>query len=220
VADFNFKNRARDRRHPYCRACQQAWNRQHYQRRRDAYIANARRHNLEYKAANLTRLVEYLMRHACVDCGETDIVVLHFDHRDRADKIIEVGRLMSRYSSWPQIAAEIAKCEVRCANCHQRRTAQQFGWRKTRFRRAGCSRGGGTRTPDIRFWRSALYQLSYAPELSGCSGTLYHWPTWSRDVRCASCTAGRTSARRSDLDRFSCSSGYGSCAPDSPGTPA
>src|SRR5262249_31948282 len=28
----------------------------------------------------------------------------------------------------------------------------------------GCtSRGGGTRTPDLRFWRPPLYQLSYAP---------------------------------------------------------
>jgi hypothetical protein len=25
------------------------------------------------------------------------------------------------------------------------------------------SRGGGTRTPDLRFWRPPLYQLSYAP---------------------------------------------------------
>ena len=26
-----------------------------------------------------------------------------------------------------------------------------------------ASRGGGTRTPDLRFWRPPLYQLSYAP---------------------------------------------------------
>src|SRR5262249_7541099 len=27
-------------------------------------------------------------------------------------------------------------------------------------------RGGGTRTPDLRFWRPPLYQLSYAPLLA------------------------------------------------------
>ena len=30
---------------------------------------------------------------------------------------------------------------------------------------AAASRGGGTRTPDLRFWRPPLYQLSYAPVL-------------------------------------------------------
>ena len=134
IAEFNFKNRARDRRQPYCRDCQHAWNRQHYQRNRATYISNARRHNLEYKAANVGRLVDYLLRHPCVDCGETDILVLHFDHRDPAAKLIEVGRLLTR-SCWPQIEAEIAKCDVRCANCHQRRTAIQFGWRKLTLRR-------------------------------------------------------------------------------------
>jgi hypothetical protein len=29
------------------------------------------------------------------------------------------------------------------------------------------SRGGGTRTPGLRFWRPPLYQLSYAPGLRG-----------------------------------------------------
>ena len=129
------KNRVRSQRHLYCRQCQRAWNCEHYRRNRTTYIANAKRHNVEYHAANIERLVDYLLAHPCVDCGEQDILVLHFDHRDRAAKLVEVGRLMSRYSNWPQIAAEIAKCDVRCANCHQRRTAKQFGWRKIALRR-------------------------------------------------------------------------------------
>ena len=30
-----------------------------------------------------------------------------------------------------------------------------------------ANRGGGTRTPDLRFWRPPLYQLSYAPRTHG-----------------------------------------------------
>lgn len=34
-----------------------------------------------------------------------------------------------------------------------------------------ASRGGGTRTPDLRFWRPPLYQLSYAPvPVAQCTG--------------------------------------------------
>jgi hypothetical protein len=144
ASEFNFKNRASDRRHPFCRECQHAWNREHYQRNKAIYIARAKRQNRAYYAANVQRLFDYLLDHPCVDCGETDIVVLHFDHRNPADKVIDVGTLMSR-SSWAQILAEIAKCDVRCANCHQRRTASQFGWRKLALWNL-TGRGGRART--------------------------------------------------------------------------
>ncbi len=129
LSEFNFKQRAIGRLQPFCRECQHEWNRQHYQRNKSTYIATAKRHNADYNGANLQRLVDYLLHHPCVDCGESDILVLQFDHRDRAAKTRAVSNLL-RYSGWAAIAAEIAKCDVRCANCHQRRTAKQFGWRK------------------------------------------------------------------------------------------
>lgn len=30
--------------------------------------------------------------------------------------------------SWEKVKTEIAKCEIRCANCHAVKTAKQFGW--------------------------------------------------------------------------------------------
>jgi hypothetical protein len=128
-SEFNFKFRDIGRRHPFCRECQHAWNREHYKRNRETYIANAHRNTAAYVAENLRRLVEYLLDHPCVDCGEGDILVLDFDHRDRSTKRMAVGSLV-RYGSWSLLDYEIAKCDVRCANCHRRRTAQQMGWRK------------------------------------------------------------------------------------------
>ena len=129
VAEFTFKNRATGRLHSFCRACHKAWNRAHYERNRAKYIATAKRNTAAYIVENLRRLIEYLLEHLCVDCGETDVLVLDFDHRDRSTKRMAVGSLV-RYGSWNNLEAEIAKCDVRCANDHRRRTAHQFGWRK------------------------------------------------------------------------------------------
>jgi hypothetical protein len=39
---------------------------------------------------------------------------------------------MKRSTSLEVLQAELERCEVRCVNCHIRRTAQRFGWRKAR----------------------------------------------------------------------------------------
>src|SRR5712691_6389703 len=129
LGEFSFKNEARGWRHSYCRACHKAWNRAHYERNRATYIATAKRDNAIYIAENLRRLLEFLLDHPCVDCGETDLLVLDFDHRDPSTKRMAVSSLL-RYASWSALEREIAKCDVRCANDHRRRTAQQFGWKK------------------------------------------------------------------------------------------
>jgi hypothetical protein len=64
----------------------------------------------------------------CIDCGEADPVVLEFDHRDRSEKRANVSRLLA--NGWATVLCEIEKCDIRCVNCHRRRTAEQFGWTK------------------------------------------------------------------------------------------
>ena len=60
----------------------------------------------------------------CADCGERDPVVLEFDHL--RDKTFDIGSKLI-HKAWPAVLAEIAKCEVVCANCHRRRTARRRG---------------------------------------------------------------------------------------------
>ena len=77
--------------------------------------------------ANKRRLYTYLFSHPCVDCGETDIRCLEFDHV-RGSKTTSISDLLQRAASWATIEAEIAKCEVRCANCHRIKTGERGGW--------------------------------------------------------------------------------------------
>ncbi|MEO7019954.1 MAG: hypothetical protein ABI234_07370, partial [Ktedonobacteraceae bacterium] len=63
----------------------------------------------------------------CVDCNCLDIRVLEFDHV-HGKKAKSISELLKNSASWPRIQSEIAKCEVRCANCHRIQTMERGGW--------------------------------------------------------------------------------------------
>ncbi len=109
----------------YCRDCQSGW----YADHRVQHLENVGANSQRYRARNTSLVHEYLLDHPCVDCGEDDPLVLEFDHV--ATRGAWVSRLVG--SAPPErLMAEVAKCEVRCVNCHMRRTAQQFGWFKAK----------------------------------------------------------------------------------------
>ena len=90
-----------------------------------------RANNARYTTRNRAILLDYLRGHPCVDCGETDLLVLEFDHV-RGTKVQGVFLMAARGANPAKIIAEIAKCEVRCVNCHRRRTGILAGWWKSR----------------------------------------------------------------------------------------
>lgn len=123
---FAVSRRARDGRQSRCRACWRGW----YAEHRDEHIALVGRRRAQVRAEHRQRLVEHLLAHPCADCGEADLRVLDLDHDDPAGKVADVARLISMNIAWQRIAEEIAKCTVRCASCHRRRTAEERGyWR-------------------------------------------------------------------------------------------
>ena len=64
------------------------------------------------------------LENGCVDCGYREHpAALQFDHRDRATKLFTIAKGLTR--SKRAILAEIAKCDVRCANCHVVRSVQE-----------------------------------------------------------------------------------------------
>lgn len=69
---------------------------------------------------NQIYIFEYLSSHPCVDCGETDPVVLEFDHIVPEEKQYCVTAMYAMKRE--RIDEEIARCVVRCCNCHKRKT--------------------------------------------------------------------------------------------------
>ena len=114
----------------YCPSCvrRRRTNAQRERYHADPNQAAAKRARVQrIRVQNRRRVAEYLRSHPCVDCGESDPIVLEFDHRDGVVKKAKVSLLLNS-NGWATIKAEIEKCDVRCANCHRRRTARQFGW--------------------------------------------------------------------------------------------
>ena len=127
--DFSLKNKARAVYMSYCKECNREYQKWHYRENKSDYYKNHNLYRKQVREINREHLLNFLHNHPCVDCGETDPVVLEFDHV-LGEKHANIGTLMNNAASWRVIKAEIGKCEVRCANCHKRRTAKQFGWYK------------------------------------------------------------------------------------------
>jgi hypothetical protein len=104
-----------------CKTCNIEVNKRWYEEhpevkaRRMYEYARARKREAQW------RILDYLRAHPCVDYGESDPVVLDFDHL--RDKVRNISAMMRQ--RWQAIVAEIEKCEVVCANCHRRRTAMR-----------------------------------------------------------------------------------------------
>lgn len=116
------RNRSRpDGRQNACKPCNIARNKRWYREHPEVRGARMDEYNRRRKRHLQELLLAYLREHPCVDCGEADPLVLDFDHL--RDKVANVSAMVLHKRRWSAILEEIAKCEVRCANCHRRRTA-------------------------------------------------------------------------------------------------
>jgi hypothetical protein len=130
VDDFNWKIPGKIRQ-SFCKGCKKQYWDKYYGKKAngDRHRANVRERRLDLRKRVRWMIRHYLLDHPCVDCGENEPVVLDFDHV-RDTKRYSIADMVRHSATWDRILAEIAKCEVRCANCHRKRTAKQFGWYK------------------------------------------------------------------------------------------
>lgn len=130
TSNFSYKCKAKGIYAISCKDCHRIYSRAHYKSNKDYYVAKSKSNSAAHYAASRSLILDYFKAHPCVDCGESDPIVLDFDHLK--DKIRCVSQMVRAYSL-EKIRAEIAKCEVRCSNCHRRKTATQLGWYRSRW---------------------------------------------------------------------------------------
>jgi hypothetical protein len=132
--EFSFKIKKNAVLQSQCKTCMRASIKSHYEKNKDYYLKKTAVRNLKLRNEANEYLNKYLGCHPCVDCGESDITVLEFDHKDRKNKYKEISSLVRNRFTLDVIKNEVKKCEIRCANCHRRKTALQFNWSKNNKR--------------------------------------------------------------------------------------
>ncbi|MFA6273609.1 MAG: hypothetical protein WC662_00415 [Candidatus Paceibacterota bacterium] len=131
INEFNFKKKSLGLHHNQCRECTRVFVKNHYNKNREYYLEKTEKRNKKLRLKIFNYIQQYLLQNPCVDCGESDVIVLEFDHKNRASKFKAVSLLIRGRYPLEKIKEEINKCEVRCANCHRRKTAKQFNWFKS-----------------------------------------------------------------------------------------
>lgn len=97
----------------------------HYQENKDKIIARSSDRNRRQRKKNKEFVDRVKRMYNCVDCGESEPIVLEFDHV-RGEKRRAVADMVSNYYSIKTIKEEIRKCEIRCANCHRKKTHERM----------------------------------------------------------------------------------------------
>jgi hypothetical protein len=69
-------------------------------------------------ARNKLYVKNYLENKACIDCGNSDIRVLEFDHV-RGVKLYHISYMIQKAYKLDLVKDEIEKCDIRCCNCHR-----------------------------------------------------------------------------------------------------
>ena len=112
-----------------CRECNKAYQREHYKKNKDSYAAKRDLWRDDYRKNTYAYLMEYA-KDGCVSCGEKDFRCLQFNHIRPETKIDSISNMVRNSRPRQMINEELEKCEILCANCHCKVTAEQFNWYK------------------------------------------------------------------------------------------
>lgn len=79
------------------------------------------------RSNELRSIVNEIKKAPCLDCGNSyPSICMDFDHRPGVDKRAGISDLVKKCCSLDVLEAELAKCDLVCANCHRIRT-----WKRT-----------------------------------------------------------------------------------------
>jgi len=119
-SEFNIRNTERGYLQSVCISCQQKDSRERYAKDTE-YVKERNKLSRQKGKERAKQIVsDYLSSRFCIDCGESDPVVLTFDHVS-GEKKYNIADMIQQGLGTENIMREIGNCEVVCFNCHMRR---------------------------------------------------------------------------------------------------
>jgi 5-methylcytosine-specific restriction endonuclease McrA len=104
-----------------CKTCNKEYQAKWYKDNRRKHMDRVNHVRNRNKERTRDFIYEHLSKNPCNICGESDILVLEFDHM--RDKKFNISEAIADNFSIETLKKEIDKCQVLCANCHRRKTA-------------------------------------------------------------------------------------------------
>jgi hypothetical protein len=119
LSAFNKSKARKDGHQTMCRECWKVYYKENY------YLQGKEKERLARKRKlSVAAIREYIAQQKSVPCADCKGIfppyVMDFDHLGIEEKLFNIGG--STAKSLKAVKAEIAKCEVVCANCHRIRT--------------------------------------------------------------------------------------------------
>ena len=97
-----------------------AYQRKWYQANKEVQKVRTRANNKRLRKERKEFVDEHKLERGCCECGYKKCSrALDLHHRDPETKVMEIGRMITYHSSLEKLVAELAKCDVLCANCHR-----------------------------------------------------------------------------------------------------
>lgn len=114
VSEFGKNKAKKDGLQAECKECKSAYNKLHYQKNKETYLAKARESSKECE--DYIREIKSSLK--CSICGEGRWWVLDFHHENPDEKESCIATL-AHNGSRKKMEEELKKCIVLCANCHR-----------------------------------------------------------------------------------------------------
>ena len=124
LSDFHRNSSKQDGYQYSCKTCMKVYHKSWYTTNAATHKVNVKKNVYKFKQ----RFYEFMQTQSCVDCGESRVATLQWDHIDPSLKEFNISDGLRMGYGWDRLMAEISKCVCRCSNCHAVKTGNQFGW--------------------------------------------------------------------------------------------